>query len=395
MARVIGGRSIKLANVLGVRIGVDPTWFFVLFLLIWMLSTSNLYRAVDSGGGDLAFVLATASALLFFGSVILHELGHAIVARRNGIAIAGIDLWLFGGMARMRRDAGSPGVEFRIAVAGPLVTVVVIVLCAAGAVLFGGGVDELRRPDRSPDAAFALLGFLAYVNTLLLVFNLLPGLPLDGGRIVRALVWKLTGDRLKATRAAGALGRGFGIVVAGAGVFLLFPPTRDPIGGIWLIFIGFFLAQAARATVTQTAVATRIEGLRVADVMDDDPVALPSSLPLARASDEFFLRYGWPWFPVVDDGGRFAGLLRRDQVDLGGEDDGRTVGDLLDPGTRERFGVHEEEPLETLLGSEGLQQLGALAAVDRDGVLRGVVTVERVRRALGGPPSTPDAGRVP
>src|SRR5436190_15734552 len=131
-----GGRSIQLARIFGVRIGVDPSWFVVLFLVIWSLSGS--YKDIYPGHETKAFALATVSALLFFASVVLHELGHAVVAMRNGIGISGIDLWLFGGVARMRGDTRTPGQEFRVAIAGPVVTAVIALVCFAGARLVGG-----------------------------------------------------------------------------------------------------------------------------------------------------------------------------------------------------------------------------------------------------------------
>src|ERR671936_2420514 len=137
---MLSGRSIPLGKVFGIRIGVDPSWFLALFLFIWWLT--GYYQDIPGNGNSTAFVLATASALLFFGSIVLHELGHALVAIRNRISIAGIDLWLFGGIAKMTRDSDSPGAEFRIAVAGPVVTLLIACLCA-GLALLVGSADEL------------------------------------------------------------------------------------------------------------------------------------------------------------------------------------------------------------------------------------------------------------
>src|SRR5918911_1182893 len=196
---VASGRSIQLARVFGVRIGVDPTWFVVLFLVIWSLSGS--YQDIYPGHDTKAFVLATVSALLFFTSVVLHELGHAVVAMRNGIGIAGIDLWLFGGLARMRSDTRTPGQEFRIAAAGPLVTLAVCALCfGAGSLAFGSQEVLDGMVFESERGGAALLGWLTVVNAVLFVFNLVPGYPLDGGRIARAIVWWRPGARERATR---------------------------------------------------------------------------------------------------------------------------------------------------------------------------------------------------
>lgn len=376
---MLGGRSIQLARVFGIRIGVDTSWFIVLFLVIWSLA--GAFDEVVSNDTT-SFALSVLTALLFFGSIILHELGHAIVAIRNRIEIAGIDLWLLGGIARMRRDADSAGVEFRIAAAGPAVSLLISAVCIGGGIGIEGSLRTLFEDPATPVGA--MLSYLGYINAALLVLNLIPAFPLDGGRIARALIWWRTGDRTRATKSAARLGRGFGYVFMGVGAYLFV--RGEVIGGIWLGFIGIFLSQAARASEVQTQVTSRIEGLSVADVMDAEPVAMPVGLDLVRAMDEFFLRYGWPWFPVIDATGVFRGLVRRENLEEIPEDarSWRTVEEVM---SRDAGSVRVDDPLEALLGSESLQALGGIAAVDADGVLRGVVTVDRVRRALR--PSTP------
>jgi Zn-dependent protease len=382
---MFGGSSIQLARIFGIRIGVDVSWFFVLFLIIW--SFSGDYEELFPGDDGKAFALATVTALLFFVSIVLHELGHAVVAMRNGIPITGIDLWLFGGVAKLERDTDSPGVEFRVAIAGPLVTLAIAVICFLAALALSGSDEAVNASSfgtGSYDEATAVLGHLASINAFVLVFNLIPGFPLDGGRIARAIVWWRTGDRTRATRLAARLGRGVAYLMIALGVYM-FLVTGDPIGGLWLGFVGWFLAQAARSAEVQAAFVGRIEGLKVADVMDGEPVAIPETLPLDRAEDEFFLRYGWPWFPVVDSSGRLVGVVSREAVDSVAEQvrPSRPVASVMardegDSGLRVRL----DEPLEALLGREGLARLGAIMAVDAEGVLRGIVTVDRVRRAL-------------
>jgi Zn-dependent protease len=372
---VFGGGSIQLGRVFGIRIGVDVSWFIVLFLIIWSLSDYF---------GD--FGLAVVSAFLFFLSILLHELGHAVVATRNGIPIVGIDLWMFGGVAKMERDTESPWVEFKVAVAGPLVTLVIAAACfGAGSVL--ANADDVFQTtsfeDAATDQAVAVLGWLAFVNASLLVFNLIPGFPLDGGRIARAIAWWRTGDRNRATRFAARLGRGFAYLMIGAGAVLAVQGSL--VSGIWLVFIGLFLSQAARSAELQSAISGRIEGLRVVDVMDAEPVALRTDLTLDRAEEEYFLRYRWPWFPVVDRDNRLVGVATREAVDkvpLEERPHSTVAGAMAQVGDGSGLRVRLEEPLEALLGKEALGRLGALMAVDSDGVLRGVVTVGQLRRAL-------------
>jgi Zn-dependent protease len=381
---MFGGGSIQLARVFGIRIGVDVSWFLVLFLIIYWLT--DYYR--DVGAGSDAFLLAAVSALLFFLSILLHELGHAVVAIRNGIPIAGIDLWLFGGVAKLERDTDSPGVEFRVAIAGPLVTLAIAAACYGLGTLISSSrevLDGAVYETTVESQASAVLGYLMSINVLVLLFNLIPGFPLDGGRIARAITWKITGDRNRATRFAAVLGRGVGLLmIAGGAVWVVYGGTFS---GLWLALIGWFLAQAARSAQVQADFAGRIEHLRVGDVMDAEPVAIPSDLTLERAESEYFLRYGWPWFPVVDGGGRLVGVVSHEAVLSVSEQDhplqkAETVMARVDGDSGLRAGV--EDPLESLLGQESLARLGAVLAVDRDGVLRGVVTVERVRRALRG-----------
>ena len=381
---MFGGGSIQLARIFGIRIGVHPSWFIVLFVLIWTLS--GLYE--DVVGGDSAFLLATVSALLFFASVVLHELGHAVVARRNGIETHGIDLWLLGGLARLSRDSDSPGVEFRIAAAGPLVTLLFGLVCLGlGALLSSGGfADALGfEDDGSVGASEAVLAWLTYVNGVLLVFNLIPGFPLDGGRIARAIAWKITGDRAKGTRFASVLGQGVGYLLIGLGLYGFM--SGNVVDLIWFGLIGFFIIQAARAADMQSRITSRIEGLTVSDVMDAEPVSLGAETKLDRALEEYFLRYGYPWFPVVDAGGKFIGVVSRERAEAVPEQIRSTssVDEVAQFDLGNAHSVPLDAPLESLLASEGLRALGAMMAVDRDGILRGIVTIDQVRKALRGP----------
>ncbi|MFL5842040.1 MAG: site-2 protease family protein [Thermoleophilaceae bacterium] len=367
----------------GIRIGVDPSWFFVLFLWIWLLS-SSFKHVFGPGQDNKAFALATVSALLFFVSVVLHELGHAVVARRNGMQVAGVTLWMFGGVASLKGEMPSAGAEFRMAAAGPLVTLVVVAACyvlgvaVVGTDEFADAITLKRDPGAS--SAALLLSWLMNINLFVLAVNLIPAYPLDGGRMLRALAWWRTGDRNKATRFAARLGRGFGLllVVAG-GVWVI----AGNLWGLWLALIGWMLSRWAQAEEVQGQVLSRLQGLRVADVMDTEPVAIGARTKLNQAEDEYFLRYGWAWFPVIDQPGHVLGVLTKGKVDQVPEKlrNEYTADQVMisDPGT---FKVDQEAPLETLLQADGLAQLGAVMAVDAEGVLRGIVTADQVRRAL-------------
>lgn len=390
----MGSGNITLFRVRGIRIGVDYSWFLVLFLIIFWLSGS--YRDTLNAGDEAIepYLLAVVSALLFFGSILLHELGHAFVAIRNGIGIRGITLWMFGGIALLERDTDTPGKEFKIAIGGPVVTAAIVVVCVGLGLLLTSPEEfreaALTESGARTSGAAAVIAWLGTINLLVLIFNLVPAFPLDGGRIARAIAWRITGDRGRATRFAATLGRGFAYILIALGVLLVF--SGDALSGIWLAVVGFILNGAARGAIAQSRVEGRLDGLSVGDVMDREPVAIPEDATVERALDEFFLRYRYPWFPVTDGSSRFVGLLDQGTVDRvdSAERATKTVGEILarDEGA---LTVRDDAPLESVLGNDGLRRLGALMAIDGDGRLSGVITVGAVGRALRGPATEPPA----
>ncbi len=382
---MFGGGSITLFHVRGIRIAVDWSWFLVLFLVIFWLSPVYGEVLGQPGSATAPFALAVGSALGFFGSIVLHELGHAMAARRRGIGISSIQLWIFGGMARMDREPESPAAEFEVAIAGPAVTAAIVaVLVGIGIAAAGPHQFEQALPLEARvgvSGLLAMIAWLASINLLVLIFNLLPAFPMDGGRIARAVAWWRTGDRNAATRFAATLGRVFGYLFIAAGLLLL--AGGDAFEGIWLALIGMMINGSARGAAMQTQISSRIGDVRVADVMDREPVAIPGELSVEQALDQYFLRYRWPWFPVVDAAHRFLGLLERDRADQVPEISRASslVSELLE---RDQGSLHvsEDAPLDSLLANHNLRRFGALMAVDRDGRLCGVITAEQVGRAL-------------
>ncbi|HET7454010.1 MAG TPA: site-2 protease family protein [Solirubrobacterales bacterium] len=379
---MLGGGSITLFHFRGIRVSVDWSWFIVLFLVI--LYMTNFFEGLLGEGGTTPFLYGVLSAVGFFGSILLHEFGHAVVARRNGIGITGIQLWIFGGMARMDREADSPGTELKVALAGPAVTLAIVAVLSAIGVGTVGWTEfrEAAVQETRSDASglMALIAWLVTINALVLVFNLLPAYPMDGGRVARAISWWRSGDRTKATRFAANLGRLFGYLFIGVGIALVV--SGRAFAGIWLALIGMVINGSARGAAMQTAISSRIGDVCVADVMDREPVAIPGDLSVEQALDEYFLRYRWPWFPVVDAGRRFLGLLMRDRADEVPEYEraGSHVSDFVDHDIG--LFVRDDTPLDALLANQNLRRLGALMAVDAEGRLSGVVTIEQVGRAL-------------
>jgi Zn-dependent protease len=371
-------------DLFGFRIGVNRSWFLILFLMIFLLSGD--FRSVLHSSDGVAYLTTVITVLVLFGSLIVHELGHALMARHHGIVVRRIDLFLFGGLTEMSRDAASPGEDFKIAAAGPLATFCFVLLCL-GVDLAIVGPHRLIHAAKLDDTVritpvLLSLSWLLFWNVLLLVFNLIPAFPLDGGRMTRAIVWRVTGEKQRGTVVAAKLGQAFALLLAGVGVWATL--QFRSFSGVWLIAIAFLLYQSARAAIVQTALSARIEGVRVADIMDRQPVAIPSVTPVAEALDSFFLRYGWSWFPVIDNAGRFLGIARQERAHAA-QDRGEnwlTVEAVLEPEQDGGWWVREDRPITELLSSEPLGRLGALMAVDGEGILRGVVTIEQVRRAL-------------
>ncbi|HEX2393258.1 MAG TPA: site-2 protease family protein, partial [Solirubrobacterales bacterium] len=275
---MLGGGSITLFHVRGIRVAVDWSWFVVLFLVILYMAQYYERLLGDSASSTAPFLLAVVSAVGFFGSILLHEFGHAVAALRNGIGISGIQLWIFGGMARMDREAESPATELKVAAAGPLVTLAIVVALTAGGA-FAVGWTEFRdatvlESSSGASGPLAVIAWLAMINFLVLIFNLLPAFPMDGGRIARAVAWWRTGDRNAATRFAANLGRFFGYLFIAGGILMAVTDSGLGVfGGVWLALIGMVINGSARGAAMQTAITSRIGSVRVADVMDREPVA--------------------------------------------------------------------------------------------------------------------------
>jgi Zn-dependent protease/CBS domain-containing protein len=341
--------SFTLGRLLGIRISVNWSWLVVFVLIVWSLA-SEIFPAQNEGLSDTAYLaMAIVAALLFFASLLLHELGHALQARREGMEIDGITLWLFGGVAAFKGMFPSAGAEFRIAIAGPLVTLVLGVAFV--------GLAMLVPLTDSVDGVLAWLGI---TNLLLLVFNLLPALPLDGGRVLRSALWQARGDFGWATRIAAGIGRGFGFVFIAAGIALLI--FANAFSGAWLAFIGWFLLGAASSETRYLAVREALGGLRVRDVMVRDPATVAPSLTLGRFMDDVVWNRRYTAYPVVEDG-RAVGLIPfRCVAEVPRSDwDDRTVRDcMLD---RDAVPVLEEDD----------ELVDALAELSQHGVGRGLV----------------------
>jgi Zn-dependent protease/CBS domain-containing protein len=281
--------TIRFGRIAGIEIGAHWTWLMVVALVVWSLAVS-VFPAENPDLSPAAYLLmALVAALLFFASLLAHELGHAVQARRDGVVVDGITLWVFGGVARLAGEPPTAGAELRIALAGPAVSLLIgVVLLAAAMVV------------PLPAAVDGVVYWVGSINLALLAFNLLPAFPLDGGRVVRALVWWRNGDLARATEWAAAGGRTFAVAFIAAG-FVLAVFTAS-LSGLWLALIGFFLLGAAESELQLVRSRRVLGGLRVADVMVRDPVAVPADVSIQRFFDDVFLRHRHTAYPVVDGG---------------------------------------------------------------------------------------------
>ena len=287
--------TFELGRIAGIRISVNWSWLIVFALIVWSLAAA-VFPSQNPGFSDGEYVaLAVAAALLFFASLLLHELGHALQAQREGVEIEGINLWLFGGVAQFKDAFPSAGAEFRIAIAGPLVSLVLGVLFVLVAAFAG-----------LPNAIDGVVAWLGYTNLILLAFNLLPALPLDGGRVLRAALWHFRGDLQWATWVASGVGRGFGFLLIALGLFMFI--VEGAFSGAWLAFIGWFLLQAATAEARYVATQQALDGLKVRDLMIRQPVTVEADLSLGRFMDDVASSRRYTTYPVLEQG-RPIGLL--------------------------------------------------------------------------------------
>ena len=287
--------NLTLGRIGGVRVRIHWSLLVVFALIVWSLAATVFPSQNPEHSDGTHLVMAVLAALLFFASVLLHELGHAWQARRDGLEIDGITLWLFGGVAQFKGAFPNAGAEFRIAIAGPLVTLVL-----------SGGFMLLALAGL-PSAVDGVAAWLGFINLTLLVFNLIPALPLDGGRVLRAALWRARGDLGWATRVAADIGMGFGYLFIALGVLMFI--VEGSFSGAWLAFIGWFLLQAATAEARYVATQQALAGLHVRDLMVRDPVVVDPDTTVGRFMDEVASTRRFTTYPVVERSGRPIGLL--------------------------------------------------------------------------------------
>jgi Zn-dependent protease/CBS domain-containing protein len=360
--------SFTIARIAGIRIGVNWSWILVLALVVWTWAT-GVFPDTNPGLSDGTYVaMAISGAVLFFASLLLHELGHAFQARREGMEIEGITLWLFGGVAKFKGMFPSAGAEFRIAIAGPLVSLLLGGLFVAIAVVAG-----------LPEPADAVAAWLGYVNLSLLAFNLLPALPLDGGRVLRAALWYFRGEFARATHISATIGRGFGYLMIAAGVASLI--FLNDFGGVWLAFIGWFLLTAAAAEDRFLMARQALGGLRVRDLMVRDPVTTKADVTLGEFMDDVVWTRRYTTYPVTDNGHAVGLLPFRCVAEVPrSEWDRRTVRECMKR-LEEVPVVAENDEVIDAAGELAENELNRALVLDGDRLV-GLLSVTDVARAL-------------
>ena len=345
--------TIPMGRVLGIPLELDYSWFLVFALLTWALAVGHYPAEVKARAPSLYWTMGAVTAVMLFVSVLLHELGHSIVARRYKIPVRRITLFIFGGVSQIEAEAATAGADFRIAVAGPLVS---LALAAVFAVL------RLVVAEVSP--LLAIVRYLAYINVALALFNLIPGFPLDGGRGLRAILWGLTGDFHRATLIAASVGRGFAYVFILIGVWQVF--AGNFVGGLWIAFIGWFLESAAVSQTQQVILRDLLAGHVVAEAMSRDLTAVPSGATLQQLVDQHVLTSGRRGFLVQRDQATLGLLTLHDVLQIPRAQWGATTAEqAMIPAGRMRSARPDTELRE------------ALEEMDRDGVSQLPVVVDR------------------
>jgi Zn-dependent protease len=269
--------SLRIGKIAGIDIDINVSWIIILILLTVSLATGWFPRLYPGWSTATYWLIAFLSSLLLFVSVLVHELAHSLVARRRGLPVKNITLFIFGGVSNIEREPKSPGIEFQIAFVGPLTSLVIGVICFLLQVPLRGSNSPLE----------GILFYLAVTNLLLGIFNLIPGFPLDGGRVLRSIVWRLTGNLRQATRVATLTGQVIAYLFILLGIWIFF--VGDILDGIWFGFIGWFLLSAAQSANAQGMLTSVLDGVRVGEVMNPKPAILPDNISLQQLVDAYFL----------------------------------------------------------------------------------------------------------
>lgn len=358
--------SWKVITIWGIPIRVHFSWLIVFGLITWSLSTYYFPKAAPDLPAASQWLKGAIGALLLFASVTFHELAHSFVSRKYRITILSITLFIFGGVAQMKGEPPTPKAELRIAIAGPL-----------SSFFLSGGFFALYTFASSPGIK-ALYGYLAQINLILGAFNLIPGFPMDGGRVLRSMIWRKTKDYFYATKKASGIGQKVSLFFIFFGLFSILTGFA---GGLWLMLIGWFLYTAAQASYQRASLQENLSGVKVKDVMAKNIVTLDSSITIDEAVNGYFLKYGYGGFPVFEDG-RFLGIITlKEMKDVPRGDWVKVkVLDILIPRNRE-WEISPEDDALKALELMIMKDKGRLAVIDDDKII-GLITRNGIARYM-------------
>lgn len=363
--------SFRIGRVAGFDVGVHWSVLIIFGLIAWALAGVRFPQAYPGHTPWAYLVAGLATAVIFFAGLLAHEVSHAVLARRNGLTVDSITLWLFGGVARLSGQAPTPGAELRIAGVGPLVSLVI-------GVGFGAIATGLAAAGNT-GLLFGTVAWLGGINIMLAVFNIIPAAPLDGGRLLRAALWQLRGDRTWATVAAATAGRLFGVLLIGLGLaqFLI----GAGVGGLWLTLIGWFIFGAAGAEAQQARLGAALGGMRVRDIMTAEPATAPPDVTVAEFIEQYLWTARHSAFPLAEEG-RPVGLVTVHQVrGVPADDRARTrLRDIACAGDELTLAGPDELVTELLPRLRGCAQGRALVVLD--GRLVGIVSPSDLSRAV-------------
>lgn len=361
------GKPLTLFRVFGFEVKADGSWLILGALIVWSLARGLFPGWIPGLDPGAYWLMGAAGAAGLFLSIVFHELCHSLVARRFGIDMRGITLFLFGGVSEMGDEPPSPKAEFFMAVAGPASSVVLAaVLTAAGLILRGGG-------PATP--VTGVLRYLGLLNFVLAGFNLIPAFPLDGGRVLRAILWRAWNDLRRATRLASSVGLGAGAVLMGLGALQFL--TGQVVGGLWTLIIGLFVRGAARSSYRQVLFRGALEGVPVRKLMTAEPVTVAPSTSVQRLVEDYVYKDQHKMYPVVE-GGRLLGCVTLDQVKGVAREDwpSRDVGGLVRDCSADNTVGPDEDVLKALARMQRTGRSRLLVAAD--GKLAGVIALKDI-----------------
>lgn len=366
------GRRITLFKLLGFEIRIDLSWLIIVVLITWSLA-QGVFPLYHKGLSQITYWwMGAVGALGLFASIIFHELCHSLVARRYGLPMKGITLFIFGGVAEMNDEPSTPKIEFLMAIAGPLASVGIGFLFL--------GITYLGRNNDWPISAVVICNYLSSINLLLAVFNLLPAFPLDGGRVFRSILWKWKGDLRWATKIASNVGSGFGLALIIVGIFFIF--SGSVIGGIWWAMIGLFLRSASRMSYQSVLIRNALEGEPVSRFMKTNPVTVASEITVEHLVKDFIYRYHYKFYPVLNDSKPLSCITTRDIKEIPHEEwSSYTVSELAKPSTADNT-ISVDEDAVKAIGIMNRTGSSRLMVVDKQGKLTGIIALKDLLRFL-------------